>query len=273
MLTCYLTELDGGDPCIPSILIAIKATMAQIILDGLLVELLINARFPGGTDDLIARWDASGSGLNPSTVYRWKQGGLPRTGVDLLRLSSLLDVDPFCLLTFDRGSPQLAVDALLSWAQSNQWNRFGFFRDFFGRQRDWPPTELAKKHYKRDWNENSFFHHPSKKENRYAVVQLNSSCKNTEVFPQTFHFAYRQSEQYAGRWLNFGFVVVHKGTVRLQHINGQRCSYSAPTTAAARVETFFGPNAAEFKVASLHPFTLCVDPAEEQTGPSVRFEA
>src|SRR5688572_30619576 len=97
------------------------ANEPPLIFDGLLLERLIQARFRKGRDDLIAHWSPSGKGLNVSTIYRWTRGQLPRTGKDLIKLASLLDVDPLCLLSFNRGSIHDAIEHILSWAQYNKW--------------------------------------------------------------------------------------------------------------------------------------------------------
>ena len=196
---------------------------------------------------------------------------MPKSGDDLLRLASLLDVDPLCLLTFDRGSVQVAIETALSWAQRNRWERFKFFQTFFGRQSEWPPKELSTIHFGRSWNEATFQHDASARANYYAVVQITPGRGGVSTFPQTFHFAHRHQEQYAGRWLSYGFVVIHGESVRLQHINGQSNSYRAENLLAASVRTVFGPNPAEFKVASLHPFSLRVDAPEQANGSSVCF--
>lgn len=242
-----------------------------IILDGLLLEKLIEARFPDGREGLIAHWDPSGEGLNPSTIYRWTQGQLPQTGEDLVHLASILDVDPFSLLVFDNGSRKDAIELLLAWAQDNKWGRFQFFRDFFGRKKSWPPSDFALQYYGRQWFERTFSHDARKKSNFYALLHVAGLRPSRDLFPQAFHFAFRQTERFAGHWLGYGFVIAHGTKVRLQHINGHTDEYDTHAIQPARVATYFGSSSAEFKVVSLHPFNLEVGDLETPPDNAVSF--
>lgn len=248
--------------------------MNGIILDGLLLQKLIKSRFPAGHNDLIALWDASGEGLNPSTIYRWTRGQLPRTGEDLLKLAAILDVDPFTLLTFDRGSATEAIERLLLSFERNKWERLGFFRAFFGRQKYWPPDEIATRYFGRNWCRAHFTHEPSDRANYYATIRLDGFKHQDDVAPQAFHFAFRQPGWFADRWLDYGFVVRAGCEVKLLHINGQSESYKTRSLEEpAYVETFFGPSTVEFCIASLHPFTHCVAPVDTCSDFRVRFQA
>jgi len=246
--------------------------MTEIILDGLLLERLIKARFPRGRQELIARWDASGEGLNPSTIYRWTRGQLPRTGDDLLRLAGLLDVDPFALLTLDRGPVDRAIDRLLSAFQGKRGKRLDFVHEFVGRQAQWPPGRVAQEHFGRGWCRATFQHDPAERANYYAVIRLDGELQRDLERPQTYHFAFRQPGRFANRWLGYGHVIRMGSNVRLFQISGhaEACVADGPKSPTL-VETFFGPGPAEFCVASLHRFTAAAGPAEEISGPRVRF--
>ena len=246
--------------------------MTEIILDGLLLERLIKARFPRGSQELIARWDASGEGLNPSTIYRWTRGQLPRTGDDLLRLAGLLDVDPFALLTLDRGPVDRAIDRLLSSFQGKRGKRLDFVHEFVGRQAQWPPGRVAQEHFGRGWCRATFQHDPAERANYYAVIRLDGELQRDLERPQTYHFAFRQPGRFANRWLGYGHVIRMGSNVRLFQISGhaEACAADGPKSPTL-VETFFGPGPAEFCVASLHRFTAAAGPAEEISSRRVRF--
>lgn len=247
------------------------ARKIPIILDGLFLQKLIEARFPNGYEGLIANWDSSGEGLNHSTIYRWTRGQLPQTGKDLIHLASILDVDPFCLLTFDRGPKDGVIEHLLSWAQQNKWGRLKFFHEFFGRQAVWPPPDFAVKHFGHPWFERTFVHDAEIRKNLYALLLITGERPKFNLFPQTFHFAFRQTDRFAGQWLQYGFVVTHQSRVRLQHINGHAEEYDAGSFRPARITTYFGPSSAEFKIASLHPFSFKLDDPESSIGNTVCF--
>ncbi|NDP47499.1 MAG: hypothetical protein GZ085_03740 [Sulfuriferula multivorans] len=248
--------------------------MHGIILNGVLLESLIKSRFRLGKSDLISLWDASGDGLDQSTIYRWTKGQLPRKGEDLLKLAGLLDVDPFALLAFESESTTDIIERLLQSFLQNKWERFSFFKEFFGRQKNWPPVQVATRFYGRNWNRSNLTHDPTVRANYYATIRLTGQKHLDKVTPQVFHFAFRQVGRFAGHWLDYGFVVRTGTEVKLLHINGQAESYSAncleePTY----VETFFGPSAVEFCIASLHPFSYELDPLTTSTDFRVRFHA
>ncbi|MGQ0700459.1 MAG: hypothetical protein ACT4PZ_19745 [Panacagrimonas sp.] len=229
--------------------------MSQILLDGELLRDVLQARFSGGADDFTSHWDADGS-LAPSTVWRWTQGQVPRTGDDLLKLSALLDLDPFCLLTCEPGREREMIEALLSRAERGQWDRFRFFAEFFGRQRKWPPEQIAQAYPDARWHTAEFRHDAEGRSNYYPLFRLSPDRRRRiDLFPQVYHFAFRNPASFAGRWLGYGMVVHHGLAVRLRHIDGQAHAYTAANTnEPARVETFFGPGPGEFRIASLHPF-------------------
>jgi hypothetical protein len=248
--------------------------MYGIILNGDLLEKLIKSRFRAGKSDLISLWDDSGDGLNSTTIYRWTKGQLPRNGEDLLKLAGLLDVDPFALLAFRTESTTEVIERLLQSFIKNQWERFSFFRDFFGRQKNWPPAQVANGFFGRSWHQARLAHDPAVRANYYATISLDGLKHLDNVTPQVFHFAFRQTGRFAEYWLDYGFVVRTGNEVRLLHINGQAESYSTATLAEPTyVETFFGPSPVEFCIASLHPFSHELDPVKTSTDSRVRFHA
>jgi hypothetical protein len=188
-------------------------------------------------------------------------------------MAALLDVDPFCLLSFGSTPAQQGIETLLSWAQHGRWERFGFFQDFFGRQAHWPPAWIAVPYTGKKWHLAHLQHKPEVRANYYPAICLTGLRRHKEL-PQTYHFAYRNPGVFAGRWLQYGFVVQHGCDVRLLHINGQTDAYSEQElTQEARIETYFGPGPAEFQIASLHNFKLEHLPDKEaDSAPAVRFQ-
>lgn len=246
--------------------------MDGIIIDGLLLSKLIDSRFPLGRDDFIAQWDASGNGVNRSTVWRWTRGQLPKSGEDLLRLSAILDVDPLSLLTFDRGSKMELIDRLFMSYERNQWRRLGFFKEFFGRQKIWPPILTATNDSERTWHRQFFAHDPSKKSNFYAKLSLNGAQPADSLRPQVFHFAFRKTGGLSDHWLGYGYVTRVGSLVQLIQINGHTDSYTEENLSVPIcVETFFGPSGAEFCIASLHPFSVAIGQDYSEDSSKVRF--
>jgi hypothetical protein len=257
--------------------------MAQIALDGDLLKYLIARRLGGGVTELLDRWNATCAedgddekgAPHRATIYRWLQGSLPRRD-ELLRLSGLLDVDPFCLLALPMEDEAAAIRQIHSSFWLNRWEpaALSFLAEFFGHQHFWPPAQLAKEYFGRDWHRQEFAHEPKIRANFYAQIELRGSIPSDTGVPQVFHFAYQQPGLYGQRWIQYGFVEARGRMVRLVNITGQIERYELDTNSGCSlVETWFGPSPVNFRIASLHPFSIQVRNTEEETKLRVRFSA
>jgi hypothetical protein len=233
-------------------------------------------------DRLLDRWqasqarntDASKDVPDRATIYRWLNGAFPRTRDDLLRLCGFLDVDPFCMLTLPATDEAAAVRRLHSAFWLNRWEppALSFFAEFFGHQHYWPPSQLAKQYYGRDWHTEEFGHDPEIRANYYAQIELVRLAVPDSGTPQVFHFAYQQPGLFGQRWIQYGFVERQGLLVRLLNITGQVEHYRAESgDRPSVVETWFGPSLANFRIASLHPFSMRFKDAQEPTDLRVRF--
>ncbi len=250
-----------------------------VTLNPMLLECLAKTR--GGVRGLLDQWQeryGDETLPNKASLYRWiKNGAMPGNSIKLLRLCALLDVDPFCLLIPAKGiSSTQAINRLLQAFNQDSWPSpsLQFLTDFFGRQTMWPPPYWADStnRFEYHWHTEDFEHDPKLRAGYYALITLVGTERTQAPRPQTFHFAYRQINQFGDRWLQYGFVVRNKSTVALTHINGQtdHCMLSEikdPTF----VETWFGPGPATFRVASLHPFSIEINQPPQSPPPTVRF--
>lgn len=230
-------------------------------LDGKRLRNLIDDR--GGVSKFLEDWTTtSGDGnedLDRATVYRWFGGQLPKSETTLLRLSSLLDVDPFALLgVTDRDLGSVADDLVDIVQRSRSIPApLQLLRDFFGRQQEWPPERMARVYFGRSWFMRDFDHDPSEARNIDATIALTTKSSARQRHPYVFHFAFRHPRLFAERWLEYGIVLKYCGTVTLWHINGYSKTIELATPdEPARVQTWFGQGPAIFRVASLHPFNL-----------------
>ncbi|WP_417449567.1 hypothetical protein [Kordiimonas sp.] len=254
--------------------------MAAICLNGSLLKTLIIERYSNGVPGLLDAWTTSerkalSDPPDRSTVYRWMKGQLPRSASDLLSLCSLLDIDPFSILTARDGSISDAIHWLLNAVQLRQWRQpsLSFLADLFGRQQAWPPPSLAETFYGRPWHVKEFEHDPAKRALYYACIGLSGSSDIRHTTPQVFHFAFYTPGVFGERWLQYGFVERYNNTIRLIHINGHTEIYEAEALSEpSSVETWFGPGHAVFRVASLHSFSL-TQRNENHQGKKVRFPA
>jgi hypothetical protein len=208
-----------------------------------------------------------------ATVYRWMQGTLPKNEDLLIRLSVLLDVDPFALLTIVDQDVETALDQMLEIVQrsSSKPAPLQLLRNFLGRQKEWPPEALAKRHFECCWHIQEFEHDPAVRSNFYAAVELTCDRIVSNRRPQLFHFAYRSPRFFAGRWLQYGIVACRGRAIDLWHINGHAERIEADIHEPARVKTWFGPGSITFRVASLHPFLLTRGSDEDDKSPAVVF--
>lgn len=254
--------------------------MAEISLNGRLLRDLIAIRFKRGVSDLIEAWEASESPAGKTvphraTVYRWQQGQIPRRE-ELLRLCALLDVDPFSLLALPEADEADAIRRLHSSFWLDRWDpsALSFLAEFFGHQTDWPPTLMAKTYYGRAWFTKEIEHDANHRVNYYAQIEVTSAQDHRREIPQVFHFAYQQPGAFGHRWIQYGFVERLRTSVRLVNIKGEMERYAAramndPTL----VETWFGPSFTNFRIASLHDFSITLRSSEVDTAERVRFSA
>lgn len=243
-------------------------------MNGALLSQLVTEA--GGTSKFLDEWtrhatDADDT-MDRSTLNRWINGrAWPKDSARFLRLAALLDVDPFALLEPEDGGQILAVDRIINLIRDHRMipAAIGFMHEFFGRRRDWPPL-LAEA--SRPWFIREFVHDPTRQTNVYARVYLQSDEERISSRPQTFHFAFRHTKYFGGYWLQYGTVFRHRHDASLWHINGhsERLSVAAlidPTP----VKTWFGPGAAVFRVASLHPFGLRVSADQSDASQALTF--
>jgi hypothetical protein len=249
----------------------------RIGLDGELLRQLIESR--GGVDAFLGHWSSVSPQVdNPpdrATLYRWMRGRiLPKSSDTFLRLAGLLDVDPFALIAVPPGEMLAAADEILrmvqSFAGAPPW--LHFVHGFFGRQKVWPPRDLASVYFARPWCLQEFTHDPALRSNYYARVLLRHSLKPPDRRPQVLHFAFKHPALFHARWLEYGLVRVNGASAVLHHISGytDRLDLTSPDE-ALRVETWFGPGPALFSVASLHPFELGLAAPEDAGARALRF--
>lgn len=222
------------------------------------------------------------------TIFRWarQQEGLPKGPERMLALAQALDVDPFLLLDIDH-------EVMLQCCAAAAWNltwgsvhkALAFLNGLLSLSpEDWPPPDIAEV-FDGSWYTQNFMHHPSKGRNYFKPLLIkpeifyagNGSIEGARE-PQAWYLAYRDISLKSGEpepvswWKPFGMFSLEQGTVHLLHFNGL-VDKQALTHEDFRFgfEIFFGQGAAEFKIASLHPFEL-EDPGDTLEGvPMVRF--
>ncbi len=243
---------------------------AAVSLNGDLLRELIAVRLPGGKAELQDRWAfqpvAGADRGEPdaphrSTMHRWTSGKVPGTAADLLRLCSLLDVDPLSLLCLPDTQPELALERLMSAYVHGRWDppALSFLKEFLGRRPIWPPTDLARQYYGREWVTRDYVYEAAPPLLSYATFRLRSCSVHHTDGPFVYHVAFRHGSLFGRRWLQYGLLIRHGREATLRHINGYVASASVAPSTATEFQTWFGPGSAIFRVACLHPFELEVD--------------
>jgi hypothetical protein len=249
----------------------------RIRLDGELLGTLIGGQ--GGVDDFLNQWSATSKATEKppdrTTLYRWMNGeSVPKNGKLFLRLAGLLDVDPFALVAVADGDILAAADDVLRIVQNAAtappWLQF--VHGFFGRQKAWPPKDLAAIYFGRPWHIEEFSHDPSIRANYYATILLHLAREPSYGRLQVLHFAFKQPSLFHTRWLQYGLVKLQGTSATLHHINGHtdRRELTALDDPIP-VETWFGPGPALFRIASLHPFSHQLTTFEGGTTRVLRF--
>lgn len=249
-----------------------------VALDGLRLRRAIEQRVLGGIPELRARWTENaakrgeGDGEPPhrATIHRWLKGQMPRTSADFLTLCGLLDLDPISLLNI----PSAALDRMVRTYVARRWDppALDFVDGFLGRRSEWPPTALAREYFGRTWFVQEATHTARQRTNYYATLRIALQDVALPEGPFVYHVAFRHTDLFGKRWLQYGWVLRDNRFVQLRHVNGHAdmCEVPHPDS-HVRFQTWFGPGAAVFRVASLHSFSMSVEDSEVFDSPVVRF--
>lgn len=261
-----------------------QTVMARLEIDGQMLKALLPEGEPRGVDALREQWrirycEAKKKGPpvpDRATLYRWLGGKLPRRRESYLRLCGIFDIDPLAALVLPSGKEAAAMQFLYRCFWLGSWRQpaLGFLSEFFGHHVAWPPKSIAAEYFKRQWRQEDFEHNPEEKANYYAGIEISCSNKSESSLPQVFHFAYCQPDAYAERWIEYGYIIKRDDQVALVNITGNMQNYQIPEfSRTVMAETWFGQSPVNFRIASLHDFSICVHRDAKQRTPSVRFYA
>lgn len=226
------------------------------------------------------------------TIFRWarQQEGLPKSPERMLALAQALDVDPFLLLEID-------TEVMLKCCAAASWNltwgsvhkALAFLNGLLSlTPDDWPPADLAR-WFDGSWYTRDFVHDPALGRNAFRPFAVGPDLfydgeGQLEAYrePQAWYLAYRDISLKSGElepkswWKPFGMLRVEEHAVHLLHFNGL-IDAQALNRPDGRFcfETFFGQGAAEFRIASLHPFDFAIltpgSASPDHSLPTVRF--
>lgn len=243
----------------------------MITFDGPILRDAIDDLYSGSIKELLNAWHErfgdENKVLSPpgeATIYRWKNGETtPRYVEQVLAFGSLLDLDPIGLFSLP-DDPDLLRGIFQSIAEDFIRGQFrqgslSFLLDALRTHQGWPPPEVAGRYFKREWCNQDFIHDPSIIKGVYANVSM-THANGLHHGPLVYYFAYRRTFVSLRAWIPYGVVIRKKNSAILFHVHGHTqiehgLTARSPTIAA----THFGSGEVEFRVTSLHEFSLDVD--------------
>lgn len=257
----------------------------MICFDAITIRNAIAVKYGGKVEALLDYWHAQfDDPRNPKarapsskSLYRWVAGdGVPRNVEQVLALGGLLDIDPVGLFDLPDGGLELenAVQQISDGfiAQEFRQRSLSFLLSIFRTHSGWPPSDIAGVFYRRTWSIQDFFHDPDVAQDVYASISIVPEDEPPKL-PRVYYFAYRRAFMSLRAWIPYGVVIRSETTARLLHVHGHnQIAKDLAQTQATIAGTHFGKSAAEFRVTSLHPFRLDVDP-NPQTRPELYFPA
>jgi hypothetical protein len=193
----------------------------------------------------------------------------------VLELAGAFDLDPFGL--FERTEHGYAVLCRVIATEigvkrtSRLTAGLDWIHDFIAPSEEWPPQQISRRYFHRDWKCTDFFHRADKNRNYFQRLDIISEPGKFGE-PQIWHFAFKVPNATFPVWTPYGFVERRNEEIALYHYRGGYCDCVSIATDAREfaVETWFGLGAAQFRAASLHSFKLAL--GEKRDGRScVRF--
>lgn len=248
----------------------------MLALDGELLARYAKARF-GSCAALVNRWPKGHIPPNRSTLHRWLRGeSYVRDAATLLCLAGALDLDPVGIWRFDPESFGRLCGRIAQALMGGDWNRLlpalSFLEELAVPRIDWPPVRIAKDYFGRDWAFFDFQHGEDRQRSYFTTFVINPSPHRSPTGVQVWHFAWRTPQD--PNWHPYGFVRLAESEIKLFSVVGKCSSMQImPNPKDLAVETWVGPGAVVFRVASLHPFACrqCIRTADQQPV-CVRFD-
>jgi len=255
-----------------------NATLAMIEFRNQWLRKHINQKFGrGALQAIIQAWP-----IHPSPsrqeLWRWLNGEVPRIPIPstkILPLAGALDIDPFALFETTPRAYATLCTALMQDVASGKSGQLvrslQWAHDLIVPNLDWPPSSITKMYFGgRRWKIRDFSHAATGERNYFQRFRIVGDRDLED--PQVWHFAFLNVNAKRPLWTPYGFVVKESGRIRLYQSRGHTDEVEGLIeTKSFAVETWFGMGPAEFRVASLHPFTLSLVQGNDRTERCVTF--
>lgn len=240
-----------------------------------LLRRLLRDKFRGTITPLLQRWPVASDTPHRITIWRWLNKDSVRISPErVLGLAGVFDIDPTALFS---ASPQEHAELCRRLAASiGRKEAAGFsselqwLAEFVVPNENWPPAHLATTYFRRPWEVKSFRHSARDRVNYFQHLLITASPREHGE-PQVWHFAFRSPNSIYPTWTPYGFVERSPEHAALFHFRGHSSTVALSRSGKSFiVQTWFGPGAADFRVASLHGFELSLRDAPHGL-PCVRF--
>lgn len=243
-----------------------------------LVNDLMNRKFgTTGTADLLRAWPEDFPPPHRTTIWRWLKGKISVPVDEVMRLAGAIDLDPVALFesTPDdyaglcvRLMQDIGSNEVSPWSQRLEWAH-----DLITPSENWPPRFVPTKYYgrSRSWITHDHSHKANRLQNVYQRIIISAKLRPHRE-PQVWHFAFRSYGPIRRVWRPYGIVMREDGKLQLYHCRGICDQASLPSSQEYfPVETWFGNEAADFRIASLHSFDIEMLTNWDAKVPCLRF--
>jgi hypothetical protein len=210
-------------------------------------------------------------------VTRWLSSDgrhFPRDEERILALAGALDVDPTALWTFDAENFPTLWPKIVRAARTGRWSgllkALAFFRYFSDQAEEWPPQQMARRFFNREWVVNEFSHDPA----TARTSTRTSSCAPPPAGDRSDGVALRVPPRRRARRevaaLRIRAPRRGEGDP-VQRLGDHRRGGDDAVDQDICIRTWFGQGAAAFRIVALHPFTLSIPKLEQPGLPTVHF--
>lgn len=233
-----------------------------IYLKKMLVRNLIKSKYHS-FDNFVADWEefAEKNRYFPkakqrSSMYRWINDGFPTNSDQIVGFCSMLDVDPMAVFDYERNGYFSKFASIRHKIQLGLAH-VGVFSPLYAVYKPgpvWPSHETARNCYGREWSGVEFNNAEHWSDTNYCLIKVKFSEPTTD--PRAAHIAYRRTDSPDTMWRYFGCVISIEGQLQLYSESGDYQTMQSVLEGEIRFRTFYGGRPVEFRVASLHAFTL-----------------
>ena len=226
----------------------------------------------GGFAGLAAEWEERHRVDNrfprprqESTIHRWTLSGIPTKksaanqsdDMQLFGLSALLDIDPLALFDFERNGYFSRFNKIrqMIFAGFGSSSVLSPLIALYGPRDPWPNELIMNTCFNRNWHCEVFNNGGNWNHTNYALVKTQFST-DTFTRPRTVHIAYRRLRSRDTLWRFYGSVMAIENELRLYSESGDFQTMRQANENEIRFRTYFGGRPVEWRIASLHPFSL-----------------